>query len=125
MFSTFLTPLIAEELDRSALRTVSSSEIVYRYDLQHPGQIYFPFHQVSVYFAEHKFYHSDWGVMDLIAGRFPVSKTEVWSHIPPAARFIAYPPDVRTDIQTPYLAPSHRRVDLPGLPGFAVFELER
>ncbi|HUD13234.1 MAG TPA: hypothetical protein VMQ56_06225 [Terracidiphilus sp.] len=127
LFAVLHCPLLAKTLGpypvRFALRR-SSSDIVYRYSLQHPGEVYFPFDQVSVFFAEHKFYHADWGIGDLILGKVPVSSDEVRRNIPPAARYVAYPPDAPSNCLAPYITPNHIHHKLPELPTFSVFELE-
>jgi hypothetical protein len=112
---------------KEALRCLKRrlSDVVYRYALQHPGEVYFPFHQTSTYLAEHKFSHSDWGLMNLIAGHFPVTKEDVLRNISPTAHLVAYPPDTPVKWLEPYLFPSHHVVRLSGLPGFNVFAIER
>lgn len=129
LFATVLVPLLARNFAPFSLRSAvraSSSEIAYRYARRHPGEIYFPFNQVSVYYAEHKFYHADWGIENLVPGKVPFSKLEILRYIPPNARYMAYPPDAAPkDWLQPYLSPSRKRVEVPELQDFSVFELER
>ncbi len=103
----------------------SPSDIVYRYDLAHPAQVFFPYNQCSVFFAEQKFYHAEWGLATLVLAKFPFTTEQVWRHVPPAARYVAYPPGGPSRWFVPYIAPSLRRVTIPELPGFDVFEVER
>jgi hypothetical protein len=125
IFAVVLTPLAAERVDRTAFLRRSASDVVYRYALQHPGQVYFPFNQVSVYFAEHRFYHADWGIMNYDSARLPYSGDEIRRGVPPTARFIAYPSAPTKMLMAPYLSPGRRRAQLPGLEEFSVVELER
>jgi hypothetical protein len=127
LFAALHFPLLAKTLGpypvRFALRQ-SSSDIAYRYSLEHPGEVYFPFNQVSVFFAEHKFYHADWGLGDLLLGKVTFSDEEVRQHIPPTARYVAYPPEASSNCLVPFIAPNHLRQSLTELPNFSVFELE-
>lgn len=102
----------------------SSSVLAYNYDLGHPGEVYFPFNQVVVYFAEHEFYHADWGIGNLVLAKVPFSVEEVRRCIPPRARYVAYPPDVRDNWLAPYLTSHFKKAQLSELPGFSVFEME-
>lgn len=79
------TPEIA-----SALRK-SPSERVEQYDRAHPGQVYFPFNPVAVYFAEGRFYNTDWGMENRARAGFATPEAEFREGAPRAARLLAYP----------------------------------
>ena len=117
-----------EQLSPSSLKQAldrGSSEIAFEYDRRYPGRVYFPDHQLSVYLAEGRFYHSDWGVGDYALAGFPIGAPAVWNNIPAQAAYVAYPILAPGDWLLPYIAP-HRIVHyIPELPGFEVFEIER
>jgi hypothetical protein len=121
-------PILARNFDPFSVKMIfkaSSSEVCYKYDRARPGQVYFPFNQVSVFFAEHRFYDSDWGVGDLVGAGVPITIDQIRGQIPQTARYIAYPPDAYGDWLLPFLAAHRRPHMIPELPSFQVFEIER
>jgi hypothetical protein len=98
----------------------------FNYCKRNPGQVYFPANSMAVYFAERKFYETDWGVMIVsIVGR-PPSRAEVLQHLPRAARYIALPRDFETaGAVMPFVAPHRQLTSPPQLDRFYVYALER
>ena len=70
------------------------NEAAYRYDVRHPGQIYFPWNPLTSLLAEGKLYHFDYGVFDRNLGGAHVSAEHIAQHLPsprpPIASFIAH-----------------------------------
>lgn len=120
-----LLPKILTPFSLHRLVSPNSSKMVFDYSRKHSGEIYFPFNTVSVLLAEGKIYHSDWGVGNLKLGGETVTQEEIYRFIPPSARYVAYAPDAAGDWLLEYLAPDRRRVRLPELPEFHVFEIQR
>lgn len=117
-----------EQLRPSSLKLAldpGSSEIAFEYDSRYPGQVYFPDNQLSVYLAEGRFYHSDWGLGDYLGAGIPISAVALWRGVPPKAKYVAYPSLAPGYVLLPYIAPHGRVHNISELPGFEVFEIER
>lgn len=100
----------------------------YEYDKQNPGYVYFPYNTIGVYFAEHKFYMTEWGVVNLEIANERFTRDEIVKYIPRNARYIAMPRDYIVDDPgaiVPFVAPHHLEASIPGLKDFVVFSIER
>jgi len=128
LFCLLLIPPLARNFQPSFVRQMlhpSSSQIVFEYARRHPGEIYFPFHQTSVFLAERRFYHGEWGVGDYLLANIPISKEQILRYIPSTARYVAYPADAPSDWLLPFLAPGRKMYAVSELSNFRVFEIER
>lgn len=128
LFCILLMPPLARNFQPSFVREMfhpNSSQIAFEYARRHPGEIYFPFHQTSVFLAERRFYHSEWGVGDYLLANIPISKEQILRHIPSTARYVAYPPEAASEWLLPFLAPGRRAHAVSELSSFRVFEIER
>jgi hypothetical protein len=67
----------------------NQNESAYRYDLRHPGEIYFPWNPLTSLFAEGKLYHFDYGVFDRNLGGARVSPEHVRAFLPAPRPVIA------------------------------------
>ena len=69
---------MAVTIGKSVLRPIrflaSANEEAYRFSRQWPGQVYFPWHPLSVYLAEGKLYHFELGICDRIAAGIPMDQ---------------------------------------------------
>jgi hypothetical protein len=98
----------------------------YRYDRQHPGEVYFPSNSVATYLAEGKFYETDWGVLNLAVAGQSLHRQDVFRYLPTQAKYLAVPKGfLPLYFLTPLIAPHLIPADLPGLANFSVYLLER
>jgi hypothetical protein len=95
----------------------------YDYSRKHPGEVYFPMHPLSVYLAEHQWYNSDLGIFDRVSAGISVDQANYQRYLPPAMRFVAYAGTV-PGVSFPLLPGFNRKVRLPELSGWTVFERE-
>ncbi len=99
----------------------NQNETAYRYDLRHPGQIYFPWNPLSSLLAEGKLYHFDYGVFDRNLGGARVSSAHLAQHLPspqpPIASFIAHQDYILRTYFSDYAA----RPPLAELPGWKIY----
>jgi len=104
-------------------RLTSATEEAFRYSEAHAGQVYFPWHPLAVYFAEHKLYHFELGIADRVAAGVPFDSSLFHQHIPPHANLVAYkgtPCDqVLQRVANPRMVPSPQ-----GLPGWVVYQYD-
>jgi hypothetical protein len=123
-----LVPSAMQQLRPVSLKEALSpgtSETAFEYSRRHPGDVYFPDHQLSVYLAEGRFYHSDWGVGNYVLAGVRPTRDRILAYIPSTARYVAYPLSPPGHYLLPYLAPNRKSHFVPDLPGFEVFEIER
>jgi hypothetical protein len=100
----------------------------YEFDKQNPGQVYFPFNAIGVYLAEHRFYTTEWGVMNLEFAKQQFTRAEILKFIPEKAQYVAMPRDYLVDdpgAVIPYVAPHRLEASVPGLENFVLYRIER
>jgi hypothetical protein len=98
----------------------------YRYDRQHPGEVYFPSNSVATYLAEGKFYETDWGVLNLAVAGQSLRREDVFRYLPAQATYLAVPKGfLPLYFLTPLIAPHLIAAQVPGLENFSVYRLER
>lgn len=104
-----------------------SATLVENYCRTHPGEIYFPFNPVAVWFAERTFYHTDWGLENRARAGFVASGTEFRHAIPQEAKLVAYPvpPGAGPGYLLQKYYPRAHAVQVSGLEGFSVFQMDR
>ena len=114
---------------KAKMRHTPSGITAYEFDKEHPGQVYFPFNPISVYLAEHRFYTTEWGVVNLWLAYQQFTPQELLKFAPENARYVAAPRDYNTDDQgvlIPYIAPHRLKATVPGLEkNFIVYSIER
>ena len=92
----------------------------YEFSSRYPGEVYFPWQPLSVYFAEGKVYHFELGVCDRIAAGIAIDEVNFHRYLPPAMKYVAYRGPVPSC--TLELLPEFRKpVELPELPGWVVY----
>jgi hypothetical protein len=96
----------------------------YRYSREQPGKVYFPSNPVATFLAEGVFYHSEWGVMNLIASGQPLSRRDVWKYVPRNARAVAYPKGWESDSLLEFIAPGRIPIADGKLAEFELFRIE-
>jgi hypothetical protein len=67
----------------------NQNEAAYRYDMRHPGEIYFPWNPLTSLLAESKLYHFDYGVFDRNLGGARVAPDHLGMFLPSAQPMIA------------------------------------
>ena len=67
----------------------NQNEAAYRYDVRHPGEVYFPWNPLTSLLAEGKLYHFDYGVFDRNLGGARVSAGQVGEFLPSRRPVIA------------------------------------
>jgi hypothetical protein len=102
-------------------------EQAYTYDRLHPSEVYFPWNPLSSFLASGKLYHTAVGVDDRGLAGYPVGQAQLYSFLPARIRYIAFFNDPRYKPHRPedccdYLPEFSRRVNLPELPGWTVYE---
>lgn len=97
----------------------SSSVDAYEFSVQHPGFVYFPFHPLSVYMAEHRLYHFEFGVSDRAMAGIPIRPDHFQAYIPPHLQYVAFR-ERRPDAVLALMPEYNRPVSLPELPGWTV-----
>ncbi len=111
------------------VRHTPSGVAAYEFDKANPGQVYFPFNPVSVYMAEHRFYTTEWGVVNLWLAYQSFTPREILKFIPEHARYVAMPRDYMEDdagVVIPYVAPHLVQAVVPALEkNFVVYRIER
>ena len=101
--------------------------IAYEYSLRHPGQAYFPLNPLASFFADHKFYHMGWALLDREVSGYPVNEAQFLSAIPSHFTRMAFPPGdskmsgLFPEVLVKYLSGWQQIAD-PELPGWTVFE---
>jgi hypothetical protein len=105
-------------------------QVVYEYSRKHPGQVYFPWHPLSVLMAEGKLYHVDSGPFDRYLAGVPISKEDFMAYLPDHFDMIAIPAwaDQRNEygkFYLHYLPDFTRKIEVPELSGFVVYAQER
>jgi hypothetical protein len=101
----------------------SAVEQVYRFDQQHPGEVYFPEYPFAVLAAEGRLYNFAWGLEDRAIAGFKVSP-EQFSRFIPDTDIAA----VQTNVpymEGQFLALCHDDPSLRPIPGLARFKLCR
>jgi hypothetical protein len=105
-----------------------SSVEAYEYARRNPGQVYFAFNPIGQYLAEHRFYTTEWGVMNLLFAKQEFTRQEILKYIPEKAQYVALPRDYIADDSgavIPYVAPHRIPANVPGLQNFEVYRIER
>lgn len=98
----------------------------YKFDQQHPGEVYFPSNSVATYLAEGKFYETDWGVLNLAVAGQQLRREDIFRNLPSGAKYLAVPKGfLPLYFLTPLIAPHLVPANLPGLENFSVYILER
>jgi hypothetical protein len=67
----------------------NQNETAFRYDLAHPGRVYFPWNPLTSIVAEKRVYHFDYGVYDRNLGEAPVTPAHIALAIPSPRPVIA------------------------------------
>ncbi len=113
---------------RAKIKRTPSAVDAFAFDKQHPGQVYFPCNAIAIYLAEHKFYTTEWGVLNLEFARQRFSREEILKFIPANAQYVAIPRDYITDDSgavIPYVAPHQVEASVPSLENFLLYRIER
>jgi hypothetical protein len=97
-------------------------EQAFTYDRRHPGEVYFAWNPLSSFMAEGKLYHSADGILARKLAGYPVSQAQLHSYLPARMRYIAYYSDSRYEVCCDYLPEYSKRVNVPELPGWFVYE---
>ncbi|MEQ9358549.1 hypothetical protein [Coleofasciculus chthonoplastes] len=101
-------------------------QVVYDYSRNHPGQVYFPWHPLSVLMAENKLYHIDSGPFDRYLAGCPISQEDFLAYIPENFTMIAIPAwaEERGEygkFYLHYLPDFTQKIEVPDLSGFVVY----
>lgn len=101
-------------------------QVVYDYSRNHPGQVYFPWHPLSVLMAENKLYHIDSGPFDRYLAGCPISQKDFLAYLPENFTMIAIPAwaDERGEygkFYLHYLPDFTQKIEVPELSGFVVY----
>ena len=100
-------------------------QVAYAYLQRHPGEAYFPWFPQSHYFAEHKFRHYAFGVVDRLMAGEPVTPAAFRAYIPADPRVIAFSADGTPELfgfdLMRYLPAYRYQVKDPELPGWLVY----
>ncbi len=108
------------------MRETPAALAAYRYDLQHPGEVYFPSNSVATYLAEGRLYETDWGVLNLTVAGQALNRQDVLRYLPPDAKYLAVPRGiVQPEYLYPFFSPHRIPAKVPGLENFWVYLLER
>lgn len=100
----------------------NQNEAAFRYDRQHPGEIYFPWNPLTSLLAEGKLYHFDYGVFDRNLGGAVVSGEHIARYLPPGrpkiASYLAHHDYILRTYYSNYTAGRPE----PDLAGWKIFE---
>jgi hypothetical protein len=110
------------------MRHRSGSVEAYEYARRNPGQVYFAFNPIGQYLAEHRFYTTEWGVMNLLMAKQQFTRQDILKFIPEKAQYVALPRDYIADdpgFVISYVAPHRVPANCPGLESFEVYRIER
>jgi hypothetical protein len=99
----------------------NQSEQAYRYDLHHPGAVYFPWNPLTSLLAEGKLYHFDYGVFDRNLGGAHVGTDHVMRDLPSPRPLIASYVAHHDYILRTYFSDYRPRVPIPDLPGWKIY----
>jgi uncharacterized membrane protein len=58
-------------------QTDTANDVVFDYCVAHPGEVYFPYYPLATLLAEHRTYHHDGGVWDLLRAGLPPSQDQI------------------------------------------------
>jgi hypothetical protein len=58
---------------------------------EHPGEVYFPWDPLATAFAERKVYHLEYGVLDRLEAKLPITQAQYAAGLPPRLKYIVYP----------------------------------
>jgi hypothetical protein len=95
-------------------------ELVYAYAAARPGEIWFPWNNLSTLLAEGRMYHFEWGVVDrLEAGNAPTSE-QLAKGLPPNMRYVAFAPRSQSFRSLEIVPGFTQRVSLDALKDFVV-----
>jgi hypothetical protein len=97
-------------------------EQAFAYDRHHPGEVYFAWNPLSSFMAEGKLYHFAYGVFDRKLAGYPVSQAQLHCYLPAHMRYVAYHVDSTIKACCDYLPEYSKRVKLPELSGWIVYE---
>jgi hypothetical protein len=119
-------PLRFDQDEIAIMKMTPAAVEAYRYDKQHPGQVYFPSNTIGVYLAEKKFYEAEWGVMNLTMSGQPLLREDALRYLPPQAKYFAVPkPFGVPEYLVPFFIPHRIPAHVAGLDNFLVFVIER
>jgi hypothetical protein len=99
----------------------NENEIAYRYDVQHPGQVYFPWNPLTSLLAEHKLYHFDYGVFDRYLGGAIVTPAHLAQNLPSPRPLIAILPQHGVTILRTYFPDYVPRPPIADLPNWKIY----
>ena len=96
------------------------NEEAYNFSRQWPGQVFFPWHPLSVYLAEGKIYNFEWGVCDRVEAGISIDRDNFSAHLPSAIKYVAF--RQKTPQCTLALLPEFNKlIQDPRLPGWSVY----
>jgi hypothetical protein len=96
--------------------------VSYKYALKHPGKAYFPRYPLSVFYAEHCFYHWDGALLDREVTGHKVSQEQFASGIPSDFSVVAWSKGrPASQVLSDYLA-GWPQINDPELPGWIVYQ---
>jgi hypothetical protein len=114
---------------KEKMRQTPAAVQAYEYCKRNPGHVYFPYNTIGVYFAERKFYHTEWGVMIPVVAGERFTREEIFKYIPENAQYLALPrgyiPDHRGMLGALLVARDAAPVNIAGLEAFDVYPIER
>lgn len=102
----------------------------FAYARAHPGTVYYPWNPLLTLMAEGRLYHFSYGLLDreLAGTEFRVTPEHFRQDTPGDLRYVAYPTMTpipgkpEPDYVAAFLPEFTERVELPGLPGWTVFQ---
>ena len=103
----------------------AGQEVAFEYLNRHPGEAYFPWLPLAHYFAEHRFRHYSYGIVERLLAGEPVSMAAFRAYIPEDPRIIAFGADgnrqlLEYDLME-YMPEYSYQVNDPELPGWLVY----
>lgn len=103
----------------SSISHVNSVQ-VYNFDRKWPGEVFFPWYPLSVYFAEGHVYNFDLGVCDRDLAGIKINESSYRSHLPPNMKYVAYRNEP-SRCSLGLLPEYNVRVTDPRLPGWTLY----
>lgn len=94
-------------------------ELLYRYALKYPGEVYIPDFPLSTLDAEGVLYHFGAGLDSLSWAGFAVSDENLIAGMPPNLKAIVFSKGAPQPNMLPRMREFNQRVDIPELPGWA------
>jgi len=100
----------------------SNVGMAYEYSLKHPGRAYFPRFPLAVFYAQHRFYHSDGALIDRELAGHPISHAQYASGIPSNFEVIALPAGYEESGALVEYLKGWTQLHDSELPGFGVYQ---